>query len=319
MKISIVRPKLLMSLCVFIAERSMKVSTNTWKAARLDRFTVSSIARKKSSNMQKQRDMKEERKELSKYLELLYSRGMSRAALIGAICGGLACCGCTGCSSPQGAQVMPGEAGISGADTHGDPPPPTNAGAAIGPLRVDPVNPRYFTAGAGAVYLTGSHTWGNFKDRAHVDPPPAFDYTGFLDFLVAHRHNFFRLWTWEQPHSFDDDPSHLLFFAQFVWRRTGPGNASDGKPKFDLDQFDPTYFDRMHTRIAAARDRGIYVSVMLFNGWDLSNAAVTARQEAYVRAVVDAVNDLDNVMFEIANETDGSAAAVAWQKHMIHV
>jgi len=281
----------------------------------------------------------------------LSSRGMSRAALIVAICGGLAGCGCAGCSSSQGAQVKPGEAGIPGADTHGDPPPPTNAGAAIGPLRVDPVNPRYFTAGAGAVYLTGSHTWGNFKDRAHVDPPPAFDYAGFLDFLVAHRHNFFRLWTWEQPHSFDDDPSHLLFFAQFVWRRTGPGSASDGKPKFDLDQFDPTYFDRMHTRIAAARDRGIYVSVMLFNGWDLtnannptsggyplaagnninglsasntdgvslSNAAVTARQEAYVRAVVDAVNDLDNVMFEIANETDGSAAAVAWQKHMIHV
>lgn len=274
---------------------------------------------------------------------ILSSPGMSRVALIVAICGGLA-----GCSTPHGAQVMPGEAGIPGADAHGAPPPPTDVGAAIGPLRIDPVNPRYFTAGAGAVYLTGSHTWGNFKDRAHVDPPPAFDYTGFLDFLVAHRHNFFRLWTWEQPHSFDDDPNNLLFFAQFAWKRTGPGNASDGKPKFDLDQFDPTYFDRMHTRIAAARDRGIYVSVMLFDGWDLansfnpsggyplaagnninglsasntdgvslSNAAVTARQEAYVRAVVDAVNDLDNVMFEIANETDGSAAAVAWQKHMI--
>src|SRR5262249_56082545 len=83
-------------------------------------------------------------------------------------------------------------------------PPASDAGPVSGTLRVDPINPRYFTAGNGAVYLTGSHTWGNFKDRATADPPPAFDYTAFLDFLHAHRHNFFRLWTWEQPHSADD-------------------------------------------------------------------------------------------------------------------
>jgi hypothetical protein len=70
---------------------------------------------------------------------------------------------------------------------------PSDAGPVSGTLRVDPVNPRYFTAGKGVVYLTGSHTWGNFKDRATVDPRPAFDYNAFLDFLVAHRHNFFRL------------------------------------------------------------------------------------------------------------------------------
>jgi hypothetical protein len=31
------------------------------------------------------------------------------------------------------------------------------------------------------------------------DPAPAFDYNGYLDFLAAHNHNFFRLWTWEAP------------------------------------------------------------------------------------------------------------------------
>lgn len=258
-----------------------------------------------------------------------------------AACGGVAGCGSAGGGGSPGMQPPPGEAGVVGG---GDAGP---AGPAIGPLRVDPDNPRYFSAGGKPVYLTGSHTWSNFKDRAHVDPPPAFDYPAFLDFLVAHHHNFMRLWTWEQPHSFDDDPQNLLYFAQFPWLRTGPGVASDGKPKFDLDKLDPAYFTRLHDRAAAARDRGIYASVMLFDGWDqvnsynpttggfpygagnnvngvaatgpeaitLANAQVTARQEAYVRAVIDAVNDLDNVLYEIANETNSTA--IAWQYHMV--
>lgn len=262
-------------------------------------------------------------------------------ALVVAGCGAGAGCS-IGCSGSPGAgqpPPPPGEAGVvaGGGDT----------GPALGPLRVDPRNPRYFTAGGKPVYLTGSHTWGNFKDRAHVDPPPAFDYPAFLDFLVGHHHNFMRLWTWEQPHSFDDDPQNLLYFAQFPWRRTGPGVASDGKPRFDLDQLDPAYFARLRARVVAARDRGIYVSVMLFDGWDLVNAynqagggfpfgagnnvngvaatgpqavtlasaPVTAHQEAYVRAVIEAVNDLSNVLYEIANETDSTA--IAWQYHMI--
>src|SRR5262249_17800546 len=231
-----------------------------------------------------------------------------------------------------------------------DAPPgaPDGGVLALRPLRVDPLTPRYFTDGWGkVVYLTGSHTWGNFKDRAHTDPPPPFDYAAFLDFLVAHHHNFFRLWTWEQPHSFDDDPQNLLYFVPFPWPRTGPGTASDGKPAFDLATLDQAYFDRMRARVVAAGDRGIYVSIMLFDGWDvanaynpttggfpygagnnvngvasggpesqqLTNAAVTQAQEAYVRKVIDTMNDLDNVLYEIANET--GQFAVAWQYHMI--
>ena len=121
-----------------------------------------------------------------------------------------------------------------------------------------------------------------------IDPPPAFDYPGWLDFLASHGHNFIRLWTWEQPHSFDNDPSTLLYFAPFPWPRTGPGLASDGKPTFDLSQLDPAYFDRMRARVIAARDRGIYVSVMLFDGWDLatrtSYSSRTTRQASQARS-----------------------------------
>ena len=57
--------------------------------------------------------------------------------------------------------------------------------------------------------------------------------------------------------------------APLPWLRTGPGNAADGKPKFDLTKFDTEYFERLRRRVEAAGQRGIYVSVMLFEGWGL--------------------------------------------------
>jgi len=222
-----------------------------------------------------------------------------------------------------------------------------------GPLKVTPLNPRYFTDGTGrSVYLTGSHTWGNFKDMGKIDPPPLFDFEKYLDFLQKHNHNFIRLWTWElTAYTYDGE---LIYTRPFPWRRTGPGEALDGKPKFDLEKFDQAFFDRLRSRGVAAGRRGIYVSIMLFEGhglhssltpwcWDghpfnvknningidgdrdgdgrgleiqsLKDPAITALQEAYVRKVIDAVNDLDNVLYEIANES--GTYSTDWQYHLI--
>jgi len=46
--------------------------------------------------------------------------------------------------------------------------------------------------------------------------------------------------------------------------RTGPGNGNDGKPKFDLHRFDESFFKRLHFRASALQQRGVYLSVMLF-------------------------------------------------------
>src|SRR5437762_5401120 len=101
---------------------------------------------------------------------------------------------------------------------------------ATGPLRILKTNPRYFTDGSGkAVLLVGSHNWHNFQDNGHRlagsgDPPPVFDYGGYLDFLERHGHNFFRLWRWEAPKWADDPPDHAIKFSQpHPWKRTGPG------------------------------------------------------------------------------------------------
>jgi hypothetical protein len=231
----------------------------------------------------------------------------------------------------------------------------------MGPLRVDPENPRYFTDGSGeAILLTGSHTWSNFQDNGGSDPPPIFDYQTYLDFLQANNHNFFRLWTWEQSRwTLETADDNYWFYPMTPFQRTGPGNALDGKPKFDLTKFDQAYFDRLRSRAIEAGDQGFYVSIMLFNGWsvaknkgpglnnpwkghpfninnninsvngdpngddsgeetqELSVPGVTAIQEAYVRKLIDTVSDLDNVLYEISNESTGGPGNTAWENHFI--
>ncbi|MBM4029825.1 MAG: hypothetical protein FJ280_31160, partial [Planctomycetes bacterium] len=228
--------------------------------------------------------------------------------------------------------------------------------ARLGPLAVHPQNPRYFqnTATGAVVYLTGSHTWANLVDIGPSDPPPVFDFEECVKWMVKLDHNFMRLWTWELV-SWDTkaNSEHKLHTsAPQPYARTGPGKALDGKPRFDLTKFNPAYFERLAQRIALAREHGIYVSVMLFEGWglqfsnkaweghpfhlqnningldgdadkdgkgveihQLDNPAVTAIQEAYVRKVIDTVNGFDNVLYEISNENH--PPSTPWQYHMI--
>ncbi|MBN1672473.1 MAG: hypothetical protein JXR37_15640 [Kiritimatiellae bacterium] len=137
---------------------------------------------------------------------------------------------------------------------------------AMGPLRVCAQNPRYFADGTGRpVYLTGAHTWNNLQHNAVY---PAVDYPAYLDFLENHNHNYMRMWAWEQA-AWDPWAPEPIKVGPVPYMRTGPGEALDGGPKFDVTQFNPDYFELLRTRVAAARTRGIYVSVMLFEGWSV--------------------------------------------------
>ena len=218
----------------------------------------------------------------------------------------------------------------------------TTSTGAITPLRVLASNPRYFTNdGVRAVYLTGSHTWYNLQDISPNDPPRAFNYAGYLDFMKQQNHNFMRMWLWSVPNWVGN-----VKIAPLEWERTGPGNAADGKPKFNLDRFNQAFFDRLRQRVIDAKAKGIYVDIMLFEGydaqelevwaynpfkssnninsvngtggeafWGTSNAKVLQYQEAFVRKVIDTVNDQDNVLFEICNEC--SQASYNWQVYMV--
>jgi hypothetical protein len=149
-------------------------------------------------------------------------------------------------------------------------PPLAPVEAARGPLKVSSQNSRYFATPDGKpVLLSGSHTWQNLQDTGRTDPPPKFDYQAYLDLLRRNNHNFFRLWAWEQARYSNEIPSDDYFTSPNPYARTGPGDALDGKPKFDVDQFDQAYFDRMRDRVQQAAAQGIYVSIMLFDGWSI--------------------------------------------------
>src|SRR5215210_738009 len=131
----------------------------------------------------------------------------------------------------------------------------TESGSARGPLVVSKTNPRYFAISSAGdderlVYLTGSHIWNNFHDGLGpggkcAGKPEVNDYDAYLKFLQAHGHNFIRLWRWEQFRSQAAGGNFHLCMTPQPWPRTGPGSASDGKPKFDLSTFDAAYFDRL--------------------------------------------------------------------------
>ena len=225
-----------------------------------------------------------------------------------------------------------------------------------GPLRRCTANPRYFCDGSGRpTILTGAHTWNNLQDAAPSNPPVPFDYADYLEFLQNYNHNFFRLWVWEQS-KWAADLIGDIWFEPAIYRRTGPGVALDGEPRFDVTKFNEEFFLRLRERVVQAREKGIYVSVMLFNGWSvdgktmnggnpwrghpfngknningidgdgrgngfglethtLGNIAITRLQEAYVRKVVDTLNDLNNVLWEISNESPPGSEL--WQYHFV--
>jgi hypothetical protein len=130
-------------------------------------------------------------------------------------------------------------------------------------------NGRYFEDQSGKiVYLTGSHNWANLVDNGDGNPPPAFDYDAYLDFLESHDMNFVRLWAQEQARWTSEVPEDDYWNGLNPYSRvTGHGSANDGEDKFDLTSLNQDYFDRLRERVEDAGDRDMYVSVMLFNGW----------------------------------------------------
>src|SRR5215831_4934851 len=225
---------------------------------------------------------------------------------------------------------------------------------AAGPLSVGSSNPRFFVdSNSKAVYLTGVHLNNDLVDRSDKT---VLDFTSYLNFLEQYEHNFVRLWAWEQA-AWTNESTAKITFDPLPYQRKGPGTALDGGRKFDLSRFNQTYFDRLRSRVVEAGQHGIYVSVMLFQGFssqrknlgggnpwtghpfNVSNningingdpsgndngeevhslvvPAITSLQEAYVRKVVDTLNDLDNVLYEISG--DAPASSREWQYHMIN-
>lgn len=243
-------------------------------------------------------------------------------------------------------------------------------GASLSPsaanvLTVHPKNPHYFTNGSSrAIYLGGNQSFVDLQDNSFNkefiwDSKRILDWDEYVKFLKANNFNYLRNWVIWSTGSGTMAPVNNAIAYPIPYKRVeGHGKAKDGENKFDLNQFDEVFFQRLHRRCEDLQDAGIYVSIMLFevygflNGesvgepkqtlWDgnvfnkanningihvdydgngngieffyTDDKTVLRLQKDYVKKVIDTVNDLDNVFYEIANEL----YAPQWQYEMIN-
>jgi hypothetical protein len=187
-------------------------------------------------------------------------------------------------------------------------------------------------------------------------PRKPTDYAGFLRMMEDNGHNFLRFWSWmqtrnanwsETPTHFDPQPFARSgpglandglprfdlarwnddYFARLRERVEQAGRKGiyvsvmlfeAWAIKWATPATDPWPFHPMHP---ANNINGITDDPVAANGraWDfysLRCPQLLEWQKAYVREVVDTLNDLDNVLFEICNEVPHRPEAMAWQDHM---
>lgn len=199
-------------------------------------------------------------------------------------------------------------------------------------LRLHPDNPKLFEfRGRPRVLLTATEHYGAVMNRP-------FDFERYLADAAEKGMTLTRLFvlfrelqTPINPYSTckPESPDFITPFA-----RTGPGRALDGELKFNLDQPNPEFYDRLHRFVRRAGEYGIVVEVVLLSNtyaahiWELNplhaknnvnglpeivwpeymcqrHPAVFARQAAHVRRIVAELNPYDNVLYEICNEPGG--------------
>ena len=200
------------------------------------------------------------------------------------------------------------------------------------PISLHPRNPHYFLFRGKAVALvtSGEHYGAVFNGD--------FDYNRYLQTIERDGLNFTRIFGGEYVEvpgkSFgiqrnDLAPASGRFIAPWARSQT-PGYAGGGN-KFNLDHWNPEYFQRFHDFLAEAGKRGIVVEITLFSAhydvaqWNLSafnpandvngttaidwkdlhteaNGNISGFQDRYARKLVSEANGYDNVIFEIQNE-----------------
>jgi hypothetical protein len=200
------------------------------------------------------------------------------------------------------------------------------------PISLHPLNPKYFLfRGKPTFLLTATEHYGSVLNRA-------FDFHKYLDDAAAHHMTLTRTFLLFREIAGDKNPASPCkpkaqdYIAP--WPRTGPGMALDGQAKFDLSQWNPEYFQRLHDFLDLASARGIVVELTLLSNtygdpvWALNplraennlqgvgkipwpqymslrDPQVLKYQLDHVRKIVQETAGYDNVYYEICNEPGG--------------
>jgi IPT/TIG domain len=233
----------------------------------------------------------------------------------------------------------------------------------IGALSVSLSNRRYVVSQGGRPFLLiGAYTTDSQVDGSRESRP--LDWEAFLDFYRRNGFNMIRGWTAESALDLHLHNPGRYSPQRYSFSDVCCSGYDRTERKWDLNRLNQGYFDRLRKRAIAAGMHGIYISAMMFQGWDVTthhchvanswtsnpfNAAnnvngidgdprgtgqgaateryqqheppalraVLAYQEAWVSKVVYTLNDLDNVVWEIANESPAQPGADAWQQMLV--
>jgi Cellulase (glycosyl hydrolase family 5) len=223
------------------------------------------------------------------------------------------------------------------------------AAAQGAPLSLDPENPHYFLfREKPTVLITSGEHYGAVLN---LD----FDYVKYLETLAADGMNLTRTFSGayaEPAGAFHIEQNTLAPASGRLlapWARSPERGYANGGNRFDLMQWDPTYFARLRDFVTQASERGIVVEFNLFcpmyedAQWGLSpmnavnninhvgeiprndvydlkkNGDLQAIQEAFVRKVVSVLADADNVYYEICNEPYFGGVTLDWQRRIAQV
>ncbi|HEV3301166.1 MAG TPA: hypothetical protein VG055_16060 [Planctomycetaceae bacterium] len=201
-------------------------------------------------------------------------------------------------------------------------------------VSLHPENPRYFLfRGRPLILIAATEHYGSVINRP-------FDFERYLADAADKHQTMTRTFLLFREQQSARNPSSPCKpeSPDFVtpWPRTGPGNAIDGEPRFDLDQWNPEYFRRLHRFLSRASEFGIVVELTLFSYtygdsvWALNplraennlqgvgkipwyeyttlrNGPLVERQLAYLSKIIQETSRYDNVYYEICNEPGGNA------------
>lgn len=199
------------------------------------------------------------------------------------------------------------------------------------PMKLHPQNPHYMIyKGKPTLLITSAEHYGAVLNKD-------FDYVKYLETMQNEGMNYTRIFTGsyvEIPGSFKIENNTLApKVGSYLtpWKRVEEDGLYQGESKFDLSQWNPEYFKRLHSFITEANKRDIIVEVTFFcstyrdASWErhpfnpgnninnlkvinrkktntLENGNLTSFQKKMVKKIVTELNDYDNVFYEIQNE-----------------
>ena len=160
-------------------------------------------------------------------------------------------------------------------------------------------NGHYFEYDGQPVFLLGLGSWHPIDDTD-------FDYVAHNQWYQSYGLNYNRITltsTW-----YTDRSKHV-----FPWNRSTTPGANDGGNKYDLNEWDPVFWNRLNGYLQDCEDRGIIVCIQFFD-----ECVVEQRSDRWYRHPFNPQNNINNI--PDLDTTDASySSSTGWSKSFYNV